>query len=103
MSRANRPPTRGPVPLFRLKIANRWWRIHIGKVPQGRKNRRRNVGLCRYEEHAIYASKNLGKTNLFATLVHEVIHAAIPKAKEHEVLEAEAAIMKVLTHLEKED
>lgn len=84
----------------RLLIAGRWWRIIVDEVPQSAAQRnRRNVGLCDYNSRTIWISKRLNPGNQYATLLHEIVHAAAPTAPEKEVMACERALCSALNHL----
>lgn len=50
---------------------------------------KRTIGRCYYRQRVIKVDPLEGSNS---TLIHEILHAAFPKATEQQVLEAESAI-----------
>lgn len=80
-----------PKPL-RLKIRRALWTIRFEKPPGNQDL----YGRCFHKQRTIYARVD---SETKATLVHELLHAAIPWASEAEVCDAERAISEALAKL----
>jgi hypothetical protein len=75
--------------IYKCKIRGRRWTIRVAKPPiKGHAE-----GLCDYGTRTIYLKP---KTELPATLVHEVLHACFPDISEDAICAAETAIMESL-------
>jgi hypothetical protein len=73
----------------RVKIRGKTWRIVIGKMPA-----RRTDGFCRYTDRTIFIRP---RADHFTTAIHEVLHACFPDLEEGAVIDAEEAIVRVLS------
>ena len=81
--------TRKPL---RLKIRNALWTIKFEKPPGNQDL----YGRCFHAQRTIYARVD---NELKSTIVHELLHAAIPWASEAEVCDAERVISQALEQL----
>jgi hypothetical protein len=73
----------------RIRIRGKWWKIVVARPPGP------NVieGLCDYDARTIYIKP---KTELPATLLHEVLHATYPDLDENAIEAGEEALMNAL-------
>ena len=75
----------------RVKIRGQTWRIVVKKLPPRRvgKDYLSMHGECEYETRTIYLNPDF---NPHRTLLHEVLHAALPDLEELTILQVEEAL-----------
>jgi hypothetical protein len=83
-----------------IRIRGRWWVIKRAAPPRKGEARGggRTDGLCDYETRTIYVSPRSGEQR--ATLLHEVLHAALPDLDEAAIRETEEALEMALRMFE---
>lgn len=79
----------------KLKIRGRTWTLKLQAPPR----RPSDFGMCDYETRTLYVHPEREPE---ATLIHEVLHAALPDLTEDAVVELETALTGALATLRKQ-
>ena len=81
----------------KITINRKRWSVRMfdGLVPPGETETM--FGLCDYTNRVIWIRRNQTDAELLDTLIHEVLHAAVPHLGEREVAGAARTIAKALT------
>jgi hypothetical protein len=84
-----------------IRIRGRWWVIKRAAPPKKgeAKGVGRTDGLCDYETRTIYVNPRSEEQR--ATLLHEVLHAALPDLDEDAIRETEEALENALQIFER--
>lgn len=81
----------------KLKVNGKAWIIKPFDGPTPPDETETMYGLCDYVQRVIWLRRNQTDAELLDTLIHEVLHAAVPHLGEREVSNAARTIAKALT------
>src|SRR5437868_2081925 len=70
-----------------LPIRGLRWKLVLGRPPENRCD-----GLCVYDTRTLYVRPNC--QDIWATTIHETLHAALPDLREECVMEVEEALVR---------
>ena len=73
----------------RIRIRGQYWRLVVKRPP----GRVKLHGLCDYAARTIYVHPS---SDIIATTIHEVLHAALPDLTEQSVSDTEEAVMNAI-------
>ncbi len=79
----------------KLKIRGKTWTLKLQAPPR----RPLDIGMCDYDTRTLYVHP---ERETEATLIHEVLHAALPDLTEDAITEVEAALTGALATLRKQ-